>query len=54
MDGAKHRVPTGFDRAIDVQVSRLRRKIEASEESQAMIKTIRGSGYMFIPGVSRS
>jgi two-component system OmpR family response regulator len=53
MDAAKHRVPTGFDRAIDVQVSRLRRKIEASEESQAMIKTIRGTGYMFIPAVSR-
>jgi two-component system OmpR family response regulator len=54
MDGAKHRVPTGFDRAIDVQVSRLRRKLEASEESQAMIKTIRGTGYMFIPAVTRS
>jgi two-component system OmpR family response regulator len=54
MDGAKHRVPTGFDRAIDVQVSRLRRKLEASDESQAMIKTIRGAGYMFIPAVTRS
>jgi two-component system OmpR family response regulator len=54
MDGAKHRVPTGFDRAIDVQVSRLRRKLEASEESQAMIKTIRGTGYIFIPAVTRS
>ena len=54
MDGAKHRVPTGFDRAIDVQVSRLRRKIEANEESQAMIKTVRGTGYMFVPAVSRS
>jgi two-component system OmpR family response regulator len=56
MDGAKHRVPTGFDRAIDVQVSRLRRKIEAGEEeeSQAMIKTIRGTGYMFVPAVTRS
>jgi two-component system OmpR family response regulator len=54
MDGAKHRVPTGFDRAIDVQVSRLRRKLEASEESQTMIRTIRGTGYMFIPAVTRS
>ncbi len=44
MDGAKHRMATGFDRAIDVQVSRLRRKIDASEEGQAMIKTIRGVG----------
>lgn len=53
MDGAKHRVATGFDRAIDVQVSRLRRKIDASEEGQNMIKTIRGSGYMFVPTVTR-
>lgn len=54
MDGAKHRIATGFDRAIDVQVSRLRRKIDASEEGQAMIKTIRGTGYMFVPAVSRA
>lgn len=54
LDGAKHRIATGFDRAIDVQVSRLRRKIDASEEGQAMIKTIRGSGYMFVPTVTRA
>jgi two-component system OmpR family response regulator len=54
LDGAKHRIATGFDRAIDVQVSRLRRKIDASEEGQTMIKTIRGSGYMFVPAVTRA
>ena len=54
LDGAKNRVATGFDRVIDVQVSRLRRKIEASEDSQAMIKTIRGVGYMFLPSVQRA
>jgi len=53
LDGAKNRVATGFDRVIDVQVSRLRRKLEASEDSQAMIKTIRGAGYMFVPVVQR-
>lgn len=53
MDAAKHRMATGFDRAIDIQVSRLRRKIDASEEGQAMIKTIRGTGYMFVPAVAR-
>lgn len=53
LDGAKNRVATGFDRVIDVQVSRLRRKIEASEDSQAMIKTVRGVGYMFVPTVRR-
>jgi len=54
MDGAKHRIATGFDRAIDVQVSRLRRKLDPSEEGQAMIKTIRGTGYMFVPAVMRA
>jgi two-component system OmpR family response regulator len=33
-----------FDRAIDVQVSRLRRKIEDGGE---LIRTVRGAGYMF-------
>lgn len=53
MDAAKHRMATGFDRAIDIQVSRLRRKIDVSEDGQAMIKTIRGTGYMFVPAVAR-
>lgn len=54
MDGAKHRVATGFDRAIDIQVSRLRKKLDTSEDGQAMIKTIRGAGYMFVPAVTRA
>lgn len=54
MDSAKNRVATGYDRAIDIQVSRLRKKLDASEDGQAMIKTIRGSGYMFVPPVTRS
>lgn len=54
MDGAKHRIATGFDRAIDVQVSRLRRKIDGSEDGQVMIKTIRGTGYLFVPSVKRA
>jgi two-component system, OmpR family, response regulator len=54
MDAAKHRMATGADRAIDIQVSRLRRKIDVSEEGQAIIKTIRGTGYMFVPSVERA
>lgn len=53
MDAAKHRAATGFDRAIDIQVSRLRKKIDTSPDGQAMIKTIRGLGYMFVPAVER-
>jgi two-component system, OmpR family, response regulator len=54
MDSAKHRVATGFDRAIDIQVSRLRKKLEAGAPEHAMIKTIRGIGYMFVHDVTRS
>ncbi len=45
--------PAANERAVDVQVNRLRRKIDASEDGQAMIKTIRGAGYMFVPSVVR-
>ncbi len=35
-----------FDRAIDMQVGRLRRKIEADPKSPDLIKTVRGGGYV--------
>lgn len=36
-----------FDRRIDVQISRLRQKIEIEAKKPALIKTIRNGGYMF-------
>jgi two-component system OmpR family response regulator len=36
-----------FDRTIDVQISRLRRKLEADASGGQLIKTVRGAGYMF-------
>ncbi len=39
-----------FDRAIDVQVSRLRRKLRAGESD--LIRTVRNEGYLFVPRVS--
>ena len=36
-----------FDRSIDVQVLRLRRKLEADPSSPGMIQTERGVGYRF-------
>jgi two-component system OmpR family response regulator len=50
---ARGRLADPFDRSVDVLVSRLRRKIEG-EGGTAMIKTIRGSGYIFLPAVDRS
>lgn len=40
-----------FDRRIDVQISRLRRKIETNLKDPAFIKTIRYGGYFFTPEV---
>jgi two-component system, OmpR family, response regulator len=36
-----------FDRTIDVQISRLRRKLEADSRGGQLIKTVRGAGYLF-------
>ena len=36
-----------FDRSIDVQVLRLRRKLEADPHAARMIRTERGIGYVF-------
>lgn len=54
LDAARNRVATGFDRSIDVQISRLRRKIAPGDDDHAMIKTVRGVGYMFVPTVTWS
>jgi len=42
-----------FDRSIDVQVGRLRRKIETDPKSPQLIKTVRGAGYLFAAKVAR-
>jgi two-component system OmpR family response regulator len=43
-----------FDRSIDVQVSRLRRKIEPDCKRPDLIRTVRNGGYMFTAKVSRT
>jgi two-component system OmpR family response regulator len=42
-----------YDRAIDVQIGRLRRKIEADPADPALIKSVRGAGYLFAAKVTR-
>lgn len=42
-----------FDRSIDVQVGRLRRKIEPEPDKPVLIKSVRGVGYVFTPTVER-
>ena len=40
-----------FDRTIDVQIGRLRRKIETDPQHPEIIKSVRGAGYVFTPKV---
>lgn len=42
-----------FDRAVDNQVSRLRRKIETDSRNPHFIQTVRGDGYRFAADVAR-
>ncbi|MTI42752.1 two-component system OmpR family response regulator [Roseibium hamelinense] len=52
LDLTTGRAPTVFDRSIDNQVSRLRRKIEEDPKDPKLIKTVWGGGYMFTADVS--
>ncbi len=51
MDLTSGRTPGVFDRSIDNQVSRLRRKIEEDPKEPRIIKTVWGGGYMFTAAV---
>lgn len=47
LDFTQHRPAGPFDRSIDVQVSRLRQKVEENPKKPRLIKTVRGGGYLF-------
>ncbi len=50
---SRNRIGEVFDRSVDVLVSRLRRKLGVPEEASELIKTVRGSGYLFAAEVGR-
>jgi two-component system OmpR family response regulator len=52
LDLARGRAAAPFDRSVDVQVGRLRRKIEPDPKEPTLIRTVRGGGYLFTPAVS--
>jgi DNA-binding response OmpR family regulator len=49
LESAAHREMEAFDRAIDLRITRLRRKIEHDPAHPDAIRTVRGVGYMFVP-----
>jgi len=51
LDLARGRNASPFDRSVDVQVSRLRRKIEPHPAEPRLIQTVRGGGYVFSSAV---
>lgn len=53
LDLTRGREAAAFDRAIDNQVSRLRRKIESDPKSPELIKTVWGGGYALASDVKK-
>ena len=53
LDLTRGRSAVAFDRSIDMQITRLRRKIEADPDQPEFIKTIRNKGYIFSPDVTK-
>ena len=49
---ARNRVSiTATDRSVDVQVSRLRQKLDIDGEGRSLVKTVRGVGYVFVADI---
>ena len=54
LDVVQGRTAHLFDRAVDNQVSRLRRKVETDTRNPHFIQTVRGGGYRFGAQVQRA
>lgn len=51
LDLTRGRSSMVFDRSIDIQISRLRRKLGDDSKEPTFIKTVWGGGYLFAPDV---
>ena len=54
MDFARGPSHAAYDRSIDVQVSRLRHKLEDDPKNPEIIRTVRNGGYMFTSAVTKA
>lgn len=52
IDLVKGREWAAYDRGVDTQVMRLRKKIESDPGNPSLIKTVRGAGYVFAAAVT--
>lgn len=52
LESTRGREAAPFDRAVDVLVGRLRKKIELTPSRPEILKSVRSAGYMFVPAVS--
>ena len=52
LDLARGRAAGLFDRSVDIQVSRLRRKLDSDPDRSSIIRTVRNGGYVFSVPVS--
>lgn len=53
LDQVKGREWAAYDRTVDAQIVRLRKKIESNPHNPELIKTVRGAGYVFAALVTR-
>ena len=53
LDLARGEAHEAYDRSIDVQVSRLRRKLERDDDCEPLIRTLRNVGYLFSASVNK-
>jgi two-component system phosphate regulon response regulator OmpR len=50
LDLAHNKEMEAFDRSVDTRIARLRQKIEVDPAMPQTLKTVRGAGYVFVPG----
>ena len=53
LDLSRGRDAAPFDRSIDMQVSRLRRRLQDDAQEGHLIRTVRGEGYVFAARVEK-
>ncbi len=49
LEMAHHQRWDPFDRSVDIRITRLRKKIEVDPSKPAVLRTVRGEGYMLVP-----